>query len=214
MYRRKANFKAESLFLLIGLLTLTVPAIAQNAQSVVDNCCYIDRQCATNYDWVSGYNAYQNNQCGAPTQQRQAASASSQAQPAASEEINNCCFIGWQCNTNTEWVGGYFAFQANQCDSSQAGWQAQWRTREEQTRNRDQASASRSQPLQQEQAERRKRDASQSSSSRWIPPESSTNAPHPFVFDVDVPVDVEKIPAITMCMIWPSIDWCERRYGR
>ena len=32
--------------------------------------------------------------------------------------VDNCCFIGWQCNTEEEWQKGYIAFQNNQCESS------------------------------------------------------------------------------------------------
>ena len=35
-------------------------------QSDVDNCCFVDRQCTTDDEWLSGYWAYQNNQCGVP----------------------------------------------------------------------------------------------------------------------------------------------------
>jgi hypothetical protein len=122
-------------------------AAASSESSQFDNCCFTGWQCDTNDDWVSGYYAFQNNQCGAlsPQQEQvQAATSSSQPQTAKSETSDNCCFIGWHCESNEDWLSGYFAFQANQCDSSQAGWQAQWRKREE-------ASASRRQQLQQEQ---------------------------------------------------------------
>lgn len=29
---------------------------------------------------------------------------------------DNCCFLGWQCESEDEWKKGYFAFQNNQCD--------------------------------------------------------------------------------------------------
>ena len=51
--------------------TKTAPLVATGAassppvqQSDVDNCCFVDRQCTTDDEWLSGYWAYQNNQCG------------------------------------------------------------------------------------------------------------------------------------------------------
>ncbi len=33
---------------------------------IVDNCCFVDRQCNTEQEWTSGYWAFQNNQCKRP----------------------------------------------------------------------------------------------------------------------------------------------------
>ena len=46
---------------------------AQQAQisqqrSDIDNCCFVDRECKSEKQWIDGYYAYQNNQCGAPGQ--------------------------------------------------------------------------------------------------------------------------------------------------
>ncbi len=81
----------------------------------IDNCCFVDRQCATDQQWINGYWAYQHGQCAAPAQMP----AETSAQPAASETgvIDNCCFAGWQCNSDQEWVNGYHAYQNNQCDA-------------------------------------------------------------------------------------------------
>ena len=97
------------------------------ASEDTDNCCFVDRQCMTNEEWVNGYNAYQNNQCAAPSQQQQQ-STTSQSQPrgSASDEVNNCCFTGWQCDADADWKSGYFAFQHNQC-ASQSQWPELWR---------------------------------------------------------------------------------------
>ena len=79
----------------------------------IDNCCFVDRQCATDQQWIDGYWAYQHGQCAAPAQMP----AETSAQPAASETgvIDNCCFAGWQCNSDQEWTDGYWAFQHKQC---------------------------------------------------------------------------------------------------
>ena len=47
---------------------------------MVDNCCFVDRQCNSDQDWVHGYWAYQNNQCAAPSPNQ----SDSSQQPAAS----------------------------------------------------------------------------------------------------------------------------------
>ncbi len=36
------------------------------SNQVVDNCCFVDRQCATEQEWAAGYLAFQNQQCVAP----------------------------------------------------------------------------------------------------------------------------------------------------
>ena len=43
-------------------------------------------------------------------------------------EINNCCFVDRQCDTEDEWTSGYWAFQNNQCEAP-AGSQTQSQTR-------------------------------------------------------------------------------------
>ncbi|MCY4019942.1 MAG: hypothetical protein OXG39_11095 [Chloroflexi bacterium] len=92
----------------------------------IDNCCFVDRQCTTDAEWINGYNAFQNNLCAAPSQQPQSTAASTQGQTGASQDVDNCCFIGWQCSTNSEWTSGYWAFQHNQCGAAPSQWQEQW----------------------------------------------------------------------------------------
>ena len=77
----------------------------------IDNCCFVDRQCATDEEWISGYYAYQGNECTAPVQTQ------TTTQPVASttSQTNNCCFVDRQCMTDQEWMDGYWAFQNNQC---------------------------------------------------------------------------------------------------
>ena len=36
-------------------------------------------------------------------------------QPQSQSQIDNCCFVDRQCNTDQEWTDGYYAFQNNQC---------------------------------------------------------------------------------------------------
>ena len=41
------------------------PSPSQSHQ-IIDNCCFVDRQCHTEHEWTSGYWAFQNNHCSAP----------------------------------------------------------------------------------------------------------------------------------------------------
>ncbi len=94
----------------------TAPAVNHTTRpSNIDNCCFLDRQCLSDQEWVDGYWAFQNGQCATPAQSQQETSA----QPAGSEpsQIDNCCFVNRQCNTNQEWLNGYWAYQSNQCNA-------------------------------------------------------------------------------------------------
>ena len=110
MIERIACNRARSLLILTALFLLSIPTLAQ-----IDNCCFVDRLCMSNAEWVNGYWAFQNKECAAPSQQQQSSSLQSQPQPAASSEIDNCCFVDWQCASDDDWVTGYWAYQNNQC---------------------------------------------------------------------------------------------------
>ena len=116
MGKRSVSSRASWLFLLLALLLLPLPTAAQNGAGEIDNCCYVDRECTTDFDWVSGYWAFQNKECAVSSQPRQ---------PAATEEIDNCCFIDWLCRADEEWVSGYYAFQHNYC-AAPSQWQGLW----------------------------------------------------------------------------------------
>ncbi len=45
-----------------------VIASPTTAPSDIDNCCFVDRQCRTEQEWIDGYWAYQNRQCVAQAQ--------------------------------------------------------------------------------------------------------------------------------------------------
>ncbi|MDE2854250.1 MAG: hypothetical protein OXN88_08780 [Chloroflexota bacterium] len=105
--------KARTLIIMMALFLLGAAATAQPA-SEIDNCCFVDRNCQNEADWVAGYWAFQNNQCSAPSPQQ--SSAPSSPQPAA---IDNCCFAGWQCLSDQQWADGYFAYQNGQCAAPQ-----------------------------------------------------------------------------------------------
>ena len=135
MFKRCTSTRAKLLFILVALFLLSLPAGAQ-----IDNCCFVDRLCATNDEWVNGYWAYQHNQCPAPAQPQPTASADidnccfvdrqcataedyvagyfafRNSQCGLPSQSNNCCFSGWQCSTDDDWVGGYWAFRYDQCN--------------------------------------------------------------------------------------------------
>ena len=82
-------------------------------QADVDNCCDVNRQCATNKEWVDGYWAYQRNEC--PVGGTSAAGSTAQPVSAAPANLDNCCFVDRQCQTDQQWADGYWAYQNNQC---------------------------------------------------------------------------------------------------
>ena len=81
----------------------------------IDNCCFVDRLCMSDAEWVSGYWTFQNGQCAAPTQTQ--TQTSTQTTSRVSSQVDNCCFVDRQCATDQEWTDGYWAFQNNQCGS-------------------------------------------------------------------------------------------------
>ncbi len=46
----------------------TEPAANKPAPSDIDNCCFVNRNCQTDQEWVDGYWAYQRSECPAPAQ--------------------------------------------------------------------------------------------------------------------------------------------------
>ena len=50
------------------------------------------------------------------------------SQSGTTAQIDNCCFVDRQCNSDQEWTNGYWAYQNNQCAApaqSQSGTSAQ-----------------------------------------------------------------------------------------
>ena len=84
--------------------------------SNIDNCCFVDRQCAIDQQWTDGYWAFQNGQCTPPTGPQ--TQTSTQITSTGSAQVDNCCFVDRQCNSDAEWSDGYWAFQNNQCSAS------------------------------------------------------------------------------------------------
>ena len=85
-------------------------AANQQQQSNIDNCCFVNRQCATNQEWEAGYWAFQENEC--PLSQA-ATIGTTSASPPTDQAIDNCCFVNRQCTTQQDWVDGYEAYRYN-----------------------------------------------------------------------------------------------------
>ena len=100
--------------------TQTSPAaetsINQQAPSDIDNCCFVDRQCHSEQEWVDGYLAYQRGECPAGTTSAQQTSTGGSG---ASNSIDNCCFVNRECASEQEWVDGYAAYSYDSsCEAS------------------------------------------------------------------------------------------------
>ncbi len=108
--------KVRTLALMILAVLIWAMAAAGIADDI-DNCCFVDRQCSSDQDWTDGYWAFQNNQCPAPAPAQSSAPSSSQPVSAAPAQIDNCCFVDRQCQTDQDWTDGYHAFQNKQCQA-------------------------------------------------------------------------------------------------
>ena len=93
------------------------PQPITGAETEIDNCCFVDRQCRTDEEWVNGYNAFQNQQCGMPAQEPMQTVTAPVSQPTV---IDNLCYTVRTCTTPEEWVAGYHAFQNQQGSGQQS----------------------------------------------------------------------------------------------
>ncbi len=87
--------------------------------SDVNNCCFVNRQCKNDQEWLDGYWAFQRNECPAAASTMPATAV--QPDNNSQAGVNNCCFVGWQCNSDDDWVRGYWAYRNKQCDASATG---------------------------------------------------------------------------------------------
>ena len=94
------------------LMSLALVLLAISAAAQTNNCCSIDRQCSTNDEWVSGYYAFRNSECGVESQQPPHQTRQDQTP----SQNNNCCFSSWDCSTDRDWLIGYWAFRYDQCN--------------------------------------------------------------------------------------------------
>ena len=83
--------------------------------SNIDNCCFVDRLCSSDSEWTDGYWAFQNGQCTAPPQTQTQTQTSTQTTSTGPSLIDNCCYVDRQCNSDSDWTSGYWAYQNNQC---------------------------------------------------------------------------------------------------
>ena len=82
---------------------------------------------------LDGYWAYQQGQCaGLPPHSQASPQPISVGATASSGQVDNCCFLNWQCNSDQDWTDGYWAFRNEQCgvpegidNCCQAGWQCE-----------------------------------------------------------------------------------------
>ena len=89
----------------------------QQQPTNIDNCCFVDRHCATDQEWVDGYWAFQNGQCAAPAQTQ----TQTQTQPVSTTApagVDNCCQVNRQCHTDDDWARGYHDYRDNQCQGA------------------------------------------------------------------------------------------------
>ena len=82
----------------------------------INNCCYVNRQCATSQEWEAGYWAYQRDECPA---NQPATNGTASISPSTERPVDNCCFVNRQCVSYEEWEAGYWAYQRNECPASQ-----------------------------------------------------------------------------------------------
>jgi len=90
---------------LAAVVALSAMFAMLSAQSQIDNCCFVDRECRSGWDWTRGWKDFRNGQCSEQTQ----------SVASGATNIDNCCFVDRQCNTDQEWTDGWHAFQNGQC---------------------------------------------------------------------------------------------------
>ena len=191
MFQRIVSLRVWSLFLLLALFLIPTATSAQNGAGEIDNCCYVDRVCTTDFDWVSGYWAFQNKECTV---------ASHSQQPAAAENIDNCCFIDWLCTADEEWVSGYYAFQHNYC-AAPSQWLGVWsQMRQPQRSNSNRPSQPEEEPLLKRQLE-------------WVTITLFKLDPKPStVLGSDGnPVHLHPNDPEYMCSLNPGSHWCDQQ---
>ncbi len=112
--------RAKTFALIVVSLVLFAPSSAQQ-NAIIDNCCFVNRSCVTDQEWINGWHAFQRNEC--PASQPVAQASASVSAPAG-QPIDNCCYVNRSCATNQDWVNGWHAFQRNECPASQPVAQA------------------------------------------------------------------------------------------
>jgi hypothetical protein len=118
-----------------AILAITICLLLEANTLADSNCCHIPgSNCQTETEWIQGYYDGVHGRCQTST----AAGLSdttpqSTPQPAPtqtadrSQHVNNCCFIGWHCESDAQWISGYYAHQAGDAcaTESQATYQHQ-----------------------------------------------------------------------------------------
>ncbi len=112
--------RAKTFALIVVSLVLFAPSSAQQ-NAIIDNCCFVNRSCVTDQEWINGWHAFQRNECPAS---QPVAQASAPVSAPAGQTIDNCCYVNRSCATDQDWVNGWHAFQRNECPASQPVAQA------------------------------------------------------------------------------------------
>ena len=81
--------------------------------SDINNCCFVNRRCQSENEWLDGYWAFQRNEC--PVSMSTPVTSSPQPVSVPSSDVNNCCYTGWQCTTDEDWQVGYYSYASNLC---------------------------------------------------------------------------------------------------
>ena len=103
----------------------TTQPVTTIAPAVIDNCCFVDRQCSTDQDWTAGYYAFRDGQCAAPAQ-TQTQTATQPVTSTAPAVVDNCCFVDRLCQNDQDWTAGYYAFLNNQCGAAAQSAASSW----------------------------------------------------------------------------------------
>ena len=54
--------RAKTFALIVVSLVLFAPSSAQQ-NAIIDNCCFVNRSCVTDQEWINGWHAFQRNEC-------------------------------------------------------------------------------------------------------------------------------------------------------
>ncbi len=105
----------KNILVLIAALLAAFPMFAQSDLGA-DNCCQIDRSCATDAEWDQGWYDHALGLCG-----ESAVPGKHLYVLDAETNYNNCCFLGRACSTDQEWDRGYYDWVNDLCGPLKTG---------------------------------------------------------------------------------------------
>ena len=89
----------------------------------INNCCFIDRDCATKGDYNDGYYAYQAGDCIPTADQLPSTGDPSSPDFPVWRQGGNCCHEYWNCRDEQDWIDGSASFKDNDCGEFKRGEQ-------------------------------------------------------------------------------------------